>query len=281
VSQEVPAKPQDLVMTLFGAHVHPRDRLVWSGGLVTLLGELGFSPGAARVALTRLAGRDMLARVKYGRRVFYTLTPRSAAVLQEGDERIFSLGRAPVPEHEQWTVLWHMIPAARRLERGRLTRRLRFLGFGPVQDGTWIAPHDRAREVTALLDELGVREHAGLMLGRPAASLDFGAFITRVWDLEELAARYRAFVQEYGRFQPDSVQDDIDDRQALLLRIRLIHTFRQLPFLDPELPENLVPGPRHRQEAVGLFHDLYAALAPAAQRQFDEVTAPGPIALPP
>jgi phenylacetic acid degradation operon negative regulatory protein len=33
-----------------------------------------------------------------------------------------------------------------------------------VQDGTWIAPHDRASEVTALLDELGVREHAGLML---------------------------------------------------------------------------------------------------------------------
>ena len=129
-------------------------------------------------------------------------------------------------------------------------------------------------EVTALLDELGVREHAWLMLGRPAASLDFSAFITRVWDLEELAARYRTFVQEYGRYRPDSVREHIDDRQALLLRTRLIHTFRQFPFLDPELSEDLVPGPQHRPEAVRLFHDLYAALAPPAQRHFDEVTVP-------
>jgi phenylacetic acid degradation operon negative regulatory protein len=177
-----------------------------------------------------------------------------------------------VPEHDQWTVLWHTIPEARRLQRGRLTRRLRFLGFGPVQDGTWIAPHDRVREVTVLLDELGVREHAGLMLGRPAASVDFSAVITRVWDLEALAARYLSFVQEYGRYQRDSVGDDLDDRQALLLRTRLIHTFRQFPAFDPELPEDLVPEPQHRPEAVRLFHDLYAALAPPAQRHFDEVT---------
>jgi phenylacetic acid degradation operon negative regulatory protein len=274
VSQEVPAKPQDLVMTLLGAYVHPRDRPVWSGGLVTLLGEFGFSPGAARVALTRLAARDMLARAKNGRRVYYSITPRSAAVLHEGDRRIFSLGRAPGPEHDQWTVLWHAIPEAQRLERARLTRRLRFLGFGPVQDGTWIAPHDRASEVTALLDELGVRQHVGLMLGRPAASLDFGSFITRVWDLEKLAARYRTFVQQYGRYQPDSVRDDIDDRQALRLRTWLVHTFRQFPFLDPELPEDLVPEPQHRPEAIRLFHDLYAALAPLAQRHFDRVTVP-------
>ncbi|MGH9289393.1 MAG: PaaX family transcriptional regulator [Acidimicrobiales bacterium] len=262
-------------MTLFGAYVHPRDRRVWSGGLVTLLGELGFSPGAARVALTRLAARNMLARAKNGRHVYYTTTPRSAAVLHEGDERIFSLGRASVPKHDQWTVLWHTIPEARRLERGRLTRRLRFLGFGPVQDGAWIVPHDRAREVTALLDELGVREHAALMLARPAASLDFSGFITRVWDLDGLGQRYRAFVHAYGPYQTDTVQDDIDDRQALLLRTRLIHAFRQFPSLDPELPEDLVPAPQHRPEAVRLFHDLYAALALPAQRYFDEVTTHG------
>ncbi|MGH9110809.1 MAG: PaaX family transcriptional regulator C-terminal domain-containing protein, partial [Acidimicrobiales bacterium] len=132
----------------------------------------------------------------------------------------------------------------------------------------------------ALLDELGVREHAGLMLARPAPSLDFSGFITRVWDLAELGQRYRAFVHEYGPYltdtvQDDTVQDDSDDRQALLLRTRLIHDFRQFPSLDPELPEDLVPAPQHRPEAVGLFHDLYAALAPPAQRYFDEMTAHG------
>jgi phenylacetic acid degradation operon negative regulatory protein len=119
-----------------------------------------------------------------------------------------------------------------------------------------------------------VREHTGLMLARPPAPLDFSGFITRVWDLEELAERYRGFVHEFGRYETDSVQEDIDDRQALLLRTRLVHAFRQFPSLDPELPEELVPAPQHRPEAVRLFHDLYAALAPPAQRHFDEVTTP-------
>ena len=36
----------------------------------------------------------------------------------------------------------------------------------------------------------------------------------------------------------------------------------QFPFLDPELPEDLVPAPDCRAEALRLFHDLYPALAP-------------------
>jgi len=114
-------------MTLLGAHVYPRDRQVWSGGLVTLLSGFGFSAGAARVALNRLAARDMLTRVKNGRLVHYTLTPHSVAVLTEGDGRIFSLGLEPRRD-DVWTVLWHTIPEDRRLERARLVRRLRFLG---------------------------------------------------------------------------------------------------------------------------------------------------------
>jgi phenylacetic acid degradation operon negative regulatory protein len=261
--------PQDLVMTLLGAHLQPRDRQVWSGGLVDLLAEFGFSTGAARVALTRLVQRNLLDRVKDGRLVHYTITPRSAAVFEEGDRRIFSLGRE-IPEIPQWTVLWHAIPEERKVARTRLVRRLRFLGFGPVQDGTWIAPHDREREVTALLTEHDVTQHAGLLLGSPAASLDFRSFVGRVWDLDELSDRYRAFVTEFGGQDPV----DLGDRAALVLRTRMTHAFRQFPFLDPELPAGLVPAPACRADAVRLFHDLYTALAPAATRHFDEVMQP-------
>ncbi len=263
--------PQGLVLSLLGAHHVPRERgVVWSGGLVRLLGEFGFSPGAARVALNRLVGRELLASSRDGRHVYYAFTPRTVAVLAEGDRRIFSLGESPRTE-VTWTVLWHSIPKDRRLARTRLVRRLRFLGFGSVQDGTWLAPHDREAEVGKLLDELDVATHAGVMLGRPAVAIDFGVFVARVWDLDELAERYRAFAEH---FRDQRAGGTLDDRQALLLRTRLVHSFREFPFLDPELPEDLVPAPKHRAEAVRLFHDLYPALAPAAQRYFDEVTMP-------
>jgi phenylacetic acid degradation operon negative regulatory protein len=259
-------QPQDLVMTFLGAYVIPHDRLVWSGGLVTLLGEFGFSTSAARVALARMVRRGSLDRSKDGRLVSYRPTPRTVALLEEGDRRIFSLGREP-HRAELWTVLWHAIPEERRLERARLARRLRFLGFGSVQDGMWISPHDREREVVALIDALHVGGYAGVMLGRPAASLDFRALASRAWDLDALDGRYRAFIDEFS-----SPARRSDDREAFLLRSRLVHVFRRFPALDPELPDELMHAPRHRAKAVALFHRLYAALAPAAQRHFNEVT---------
>jgi phenylacetic acid degradation operon negative regulatory protein len=264
-------QPQDLVMTLLGAYVVPHDRLVWSGGLVALLGEFGFSTGAARAALARMVRRGMLDRLKDGRLVSYRPTLRTVSLLEEGDQRIFSLAREP-HRADLWTVLWHAIPEERRLERGRLARRLRFLGFGSVQDGMWISPHDREREVVALIDELHVAGYAGVMLGRPAASLDFRAFVSRAWDLDALDERYLAFLDDFSPYADGGGRRGMDDREAFLLRTRLVHVFRRFPALDPELPDDLMHAPRHRAEAVALFHRLYEALAPAAQRHFDEVT---------
>src|SRR5215207_7589914 len=264
-------RPQDLVMTFLGAYVLPHDRLVWSGGLVTLLGEFGFSMGAARIALARMVRRGLLDRLKDGRLVSYRPTRSTVALLEEGDRRIFSLGREP-HSAELWTVLWHAIPEERRLERGRLARRLRFLGFGSVQDGTWISPHDREQEVVAVIAELGIEGYAGVMLGRPAASLDFRSLVARAWDLDALDERYRAFIDEFSPYARSGGLRRMDDRETFLLRTRLVHVFRGFPALDPELPDNLVNAPRHRARAVATFDRLYEALAPGAQRHFDEAT---------
>ena len=254
--------PQELVTTLAGAYIQPREtRQVWSGGLVALLGEFGFSPGAARIALARMVHADLLRPAKHGRLVHYTLTPRMVAILADGDRRIFSIG-TPKPPADQWTVLWQAIPDEARAARERLVRRLRFLGFGSLQDGTWIAPHDRENAALALLDELGVRRYAGLLLGRPAL---VDGLIDRIWDLDALARRYQAFVEQFASAPAPT------DRDAWQLRTRLVHAFREFAVIDPELPEDLVPAPHGRAAAIDLFHSRYPALAPSAQRYFDEV----------
>lgn len=266
--------PQDLVLTLFGAYVSPRERTpVWSGGLVALLAEFGFSSGAARIALARMVSSGLLARHRAGRLVSYTLADRTVAILADGDRRIFSFGREPATS-STWTVLWQAIPEQRRHARERLVRRLRFLGFGSLQDGTWLAPHDREREVAALLAELDVTEHAGVLLGRPATLVGFDPVLSRAWDLAALAARYTAFVTEFAGHRAPAARASLDDRAALVLRTRLVHLFRQFPALDPELPADVADPPPDRAAAVALFHDLYPALAEPAARHFAEVTRP-------
>lgn len=259
-------------MTVFGAYLRPRDRHASSSGLVELLGEFGFSPGAARVALTRLARRELVARIRHGRHVDYCLTARSRSVLDEGDRRIFTLARQREPlgkPDERWTVLWHTIPEDRRLQRQRLVRRLRFLGFGQVHDGAWVAAHDREGDVDAVLDELDLTRYAALMLATPAESVGVGSLLARVWNLAELGSRYEAFVADFGDRDPAA----LDDRESFVLRTQLVHSFRLFAVLDPELPPSLMAAPPDRESAVQRFDELYEALAPAAQRHFDKVTA--------
>jgi phenylacetic acid degradation operon negative regulatory protein len=277
------SSPQELVLTLIGSYVRPRTRPLWAGGLVAALGEFGYSPGAARVALTRLTARDVLVRSTTANHASYSITGRAETILAEGDARIFALGRSPEPadstgiDPREWTVLWHTVPEERKVERGRLTRRLRFLGFGPLQDATWIAPRNHRSEVAAVLEEMDLRDHAAVWIGQPATERDIRGIVARVWDLDHLSRRYQSFVRNFAPYADGGIDkggQELNDRQAHLVRTRLVHTFRQFPALDPELPESLVPPPPHRSEAVDLFHDVFKALAEPAQRHFDKVISP-------
>ncbi len=266
-----PLQPQDLVVTLLGTYVRPFGRTVWSGGLVMLLREFGFSDGSARAALTRLVRRGLIERVRSGRLVHYRLTPRCERLLIEGDGRIFTLGRLPA-DAGPWTVLWHQIPEDRRLERTRLGRRLRFLGFGSVQDSVWVSPHDHSSEVLDLVGELAVAEFATVFVAHAAGGFGLPALVTRAWDLSGLGERYEAFCSGFRRYlAPESPA--VSDREAFLVRTRLMHLFRGFAQLDPELPDEVAPlsGPRTR--AADIFEALYTGLAAPSQRHFDAVTA--------
>ena len=67
-------QPQDLAVTILGAHLRRPGQRVWSGGMVEILGEFGFSTEAARAALSRLVTRGLLERQREDERVFYTLS---------------------------------------------------------------------------------------------------------------------------------------------------------------------------------------------------------------
>jgi phenylacetic acid degradation operon negative regulatory protein len=265
-----PLQPQDLGLTIFGSYLRESGGLAWSGGMVQLLGEFGFSTEAARAALSRLATRGLIERTKRGRQVFYELTPRATAVLEEGDRRIFTFGDGSEASG-RWTVLWHWLPESRRTERARLGRRLRFLGFGPVQDATWVAPHDREAEVAALLESLGIAGYAYVVVGRPSAALHVDAVIDQAWDLGSVSAAYRDFLADFGPYRTKRARTALDDRAAFVVRTRALHLFRGFPFLDPELPDQMMPDPRLRPQVVTAFQKLYADLHAPAARHFAAV----------
>lgn len=270
-----PLQPQDLALTIFGAHVRRPAETAWSGGMVQILGEFGFSAEASRAALARLVTRGLLRRQKDGRLVFYALTARAEELLSEGDERIFNFGRAP--RSSGWTVLWHTIPEDRRVERSRLASRLRFLGFGSVQDATWIAAGDREAEVLRILAELEVEPFASILVGELSARLGAGALVEQAWDLGVVEDAYRAFLDAYAPLRGARAQRRLDERAAFVTRTRMLHEFRGFAFLDPELPDGARTIDRLRGKVVEAFDAVYTGLEGTAEAHFAAVARPDPV----
>ncbi|WP_320669773.1 PaaX family transcriptional regulator [Patulibacter defluvii] len=266
----LPLQPQDLILTILGAHLRDPRATVWSGGAVELLTELGFSTEAARAALARLVTRGLLARHKQGRLAFYALTTRAEELLSDGDRRIFSFGRT-TPASEAWTIVWHAMPESERVARSRLASRLRFLGFGSVQDSTWVAARDREPEATALLRALRIDAFASVFVGRLSRDLAPATLVAQAWDLAAVAEQYRAFADAYGPYETAAQQAALDPREAFHTRTVMLHRFRIFPALDPELPREIDELRELRERAVALFDALYGGLADAADEHFRSV----------
>jgi phenylacetic acid degradation operon negative regulatory protein len=259
-------QPQDLVLTIFGSHARRPGQRVWAGGMVDLLEGFDFTTGAARTALARLVKRDLLVRTRHGRLAFYALTDRAEALLAEGDRRIFTFARTQ-DSPDLWTLLWHATPEDRRIVRARLSSRLRFLGFDTIQNGTWIAAHNREQEVRMLVHELEIENHAVIVTGRMTALPSLPALVDRTWDLERVHRLYESFLEEFAHLRGTSHQH-LTGREAFNTRTLLLHRFRAFPFVDPELPVALDPVRMLRQDVLATFDDLYQGLERAADEFF-------------
>jgi phenylacetic acid degradation operon negative regulatory protein len=266
----VPDSPRSsarsLLLTALGEFVLPGGRPVWTSALVELLAGLGVEEKAARQALARTAADGWLEGERYGRRVRWELTARGRRLLTEGAERIFALGSEPQPWDGRWLVVTVTVPETQRALRHRLRTRLMWAGLGNPAQGLWVTPHpQREAEVKEVVAELGVGASVFSFTGPFAGVGDESELVRRAWDLESVARHYEEFLTEFAGARPHG------DGEVLAGQIRLVHAWRRFPFLDPQLPDSLLPPRWTGRLAARRFHTLHDAWAPAAQRRWREL----------
>lgn len=246
-----PGSTTSLLRTLIGLYLRPLGGRISSAALVRLAGDLGIPAARARTAITRLKQRGLLiATADAG----YALNPVALAMLERGDRRIFTV-RTMAPG-DDWMLVSVTIPETRRDLRHQLRRRLQFLGAGAVTAGLWILPGHLADEVEQLLAELDARCYTTLFRTRdpmPAEPLRDAA--ARWWDLDALRA-------EHERFLASLV--DLDQTEPFAAYVRLIDSWRVLPYIDPGLPASLLPEGWPGERSVREFERLSSALASEA-----------------
>jgi phenylacetic acid degradation operon negative regulatory protein len=193
----------------------------------------------------------------------YLLTPKAARRLDEAAARIYRTTRIA------WDGTFDLIivdPPAQRGDRARLAASLAFLGYGSIDETTWVAARP-AEEAELLLAEAGLR-YERFAASHAAGTVGAMALIRRAWDLDEIASAYEEFVREL-RTVVGAVTEHSADEDCYAARFQLVHAWRTFLVRDPQLPPVLLPA-RWPGTAAAAFFDKHATrLRPAADRFVD------------
>jgi len=262
------ASARSLLLTVLGEFVHRRAEPVWTATLLEALGALGVEEKSARQALTRTASEDLLTSTRHGRRVLWELTPNGARLLEEGTRRIYGFMRERHPWDGRWLVLSVPIPETQRQLRHRLRTRLTWLGLGSPTSGLWVTPDaTKAQDVHAVVRDLGLERQAFAWVGPASGIGDESRLLADAWDLADVEDRYLGFLAEFEAREAATPAD------AFVAQVEMVQEWRRFPFLDPDLPAELLdhdwPGPR----AAAAFHDRHAHWHAAAQAHWDRLDA--------
>jgi phenylacetic acid degradation operon negative regulatory protein len=265
---------RSLLLTVLGEFVHPRRETVWTATVLEALGMLGVEEKSARQALTRAASEGLVTSTRHGRRVLWALTPSGAALLEEGTRRIYGFLRERHPWDGRWLVLTVPIPETQRQLRHRLRTRLTWLGLGSPTSGLWVTPDaGKHRDVHAVVRDLGLTDHAFAWVGAASGIGDENRLLADAWDLADVEDRYLAFLEEFESRRAHG------PAEAFLAQVEMVQEWRRFPFLDPDLPAQLLDHDWPGERAASTFHDQHARWHQQAQAEWermDEAAGPKP-----
>jgi phenylacetic acid degradation operon negative regulatory protein len=260
-----PASARGLLFTVLGEFVLPAGETAWTSVFIDVLARLGVEEKAARQALMRTAADGWLTSERVGRRTMWRLTPAAERLLVDGTARIYGF-RGPVGNWDgRWLIVLARAPEAERPTRHLLRTRLSWAGLGSPAPGVWVSPHaERLPEVQQALDEAGAPPDTQVFVGLHAGHGDVRAMARQAWDLDAIEARYEDFLVQFGG-RPR--------RDALAAIVELVHAWRRFPWIDPALPDELLPSRWSGVAAATLFAGLHDRWSVAARAEWQELNS--------
>jgi phenylacetic acid degradation operon negative regulatory protein len=249
---------------VLGEYVLPREEAVWQETLVAALGALGYSEHAARQAVARSVRDGWLESERVGRRSRLSLSDATAELLSSGAERIYTFGESWAWSGE-WLMLVLRVPEARREVRHHLRTQLAWAGLGSLGGGVWLTPHvDREAELAELVAAQPDAEVLSFH-GRMGALGDPRRVAEAAWDLDAVVDQYDEFIADFARLRASTPQ------ASFRAQTELVHAWRKFPFLDPDLPEDLLRPGWPRGRAHNLFRERHERWDEAARTYFESL----------
>ena len=259
-------RPRSLIVTIYGLYAREVGGWISISSLIKLMHALEVEGPAARSSISRLKRGGILEPERYDGNAGYALTAQARGILDLGDRRIFSRPRATLTDG--WVLAVFSVPESERRKRHALRSRLTWLGFGTVGPGVWIAPAHAAAETRDALTRDGLLEYVDLF---DSSYIGFGQLVDEVarwWDLDALATLYESFLREFTPMQDAwrRRRGKDDEAAAFADYVRVLTSWRRLPYLDPGLPPEVLSSDWQGVAASDLFHGLQRRLVDPSHR---------------
>ncbi len=260
------ASARSWLLTILGEFALPTDRPTWTSTFVTVLSGFGLEEKASRQALARTAADGLIGAERIGRRARWRLTDSGRHLLTDGAERIYSFAGQASEWDGRWLILGVTVPESQRDLRHRLKTRMSWAGFGSLATNVWVSPNtDREGEARQLLEELGLAATTLSFAGMFGGIGSEKNVVEQAWNLGDIAQRYQEFLAAVSDVRPER------GLPTMLAQIRLVHEWRRFPFLDPQLPAELLPPNWIGARAATIFHRRHAAWHDAAQKHWQRL----------
>lgn len=257
--------PKTLILDVYGRYSSQLQGWVAVSELVWLGGLLGLDEQAVRSALSRMTRRGLLRPEVRDRVRGYATTPEVDGMIAAADRRIYA-STEPARLADGWVLVSFSMPESERDKRHLLRARLGWLGMGILSSGLSIGPARMLADVIETVKGLGFEDYVDVFRATHEAFGPVDELVHRSWDLGALADLYAEFIDEHrpARDRLRRATRPPSGEVAFATFTLALHDWRKFPYLDPNLPAELLPARWPGTVAAALFHDVRERLEPAA-----------------
>lgn len=264
---------RSMIFTIYGDYIRHYGNEIWIGSLIQLLKEFGHNEQSVRAAISRMNKQGWVSARKKGNKSYYFLTEQGVDRMDEAAKRIFKL--QPEKWDGKWRMFMYTIPEEIRSIRDELRKELVWSGFGLLSNSFWISPNIQEKQVQHIIDKYGIKEYVHYFQCEYKGPHENRKLVVDCWDLDNINERYEVFISHYSqKYVIDKNKIDKGEMtpgECFVERTKLVHEYRKFLFVDPGLPEELLPEKWLGGAAASLFSDYYKALATPASQFFEDI----------
>lgn len=242
-------------LSFFGREVGGELPGTW---FVQALGTVGCSRGSVRQALFRGVACGELEARRQGRGKLYRPSVALLAALDAGREKL--LGEPEGAWDGRWTLVHCRFEVGQRDLRDRIRDVLESEGFGLLGPGAYAHPRRRTDRILEAAASLDLLDRVTVFRADGPIGHSGKAFVDRLWDLDALADRYRAFERLFAPWKNRA----LTSREAFIIRFAVSQSFLEIAWSDPDLPTKLLPRAWPGAKTRRLARDLIRSLLPPA-----------------